>query len=251
MKIRYIAVATAILMLMPAPLSAKSLAEVSSDSVRRDGFNFPQNRPLRIMVLRPDVQVGSLSTGGVDEPNADWTAEARKQIAAALERSPEAGIAKFSFFEDPSGDDDAYVAEYRSLFKAVSTAIMIHKLFPGNRLPTKKERFDWTLGPGASHLGEIGNADYALFVMTHDSYGTSGRKAAQIFGALLGAYVQAGIHVGYAGLVDLRTGDILWFNADTAIGGDVRTAEGADKRVGELLLGFPASGGPATAVTTK
>ncbi len=34
-------------------------------------------------------------------------------------------------------------------------------------------------------------------------------------------------HIGYAGLVDLKTGDVIWFNADPQMGGDVRTEEGA------------------------
>ncbi|MBV5324137.1 MAG: hypothetical protein J0626_02075, partial [Rhodospirillaceae bacterium] len=141
----------------------------------------------------------------------------------------------------------AYLAEYRSLFRAVADAIMIHKLFPGNRLPTKKEAFDWTLGAGAQRLRELGGSDYALFLFTHDAYGTSGRKTAQILGAMLGAYVPAGIHIGYAGLVDLRTGDVVWFNADPQMGGDVRTVEGADKRVGQLLAGLPGTAARAVA----
>ena len=49
----------------------------------------------------------------------------------------------------------------------------------------------------------------------------------------------AGVHTGYAGLVDLRTGELVWLNADRQMGGDVRDAEGADKRVRQLLEGFP------------
>ena len=46
---------------------------------------------------------------------------------------------------------------------------------------------------------------------------------------------------GHAGLVDLKTGDLLWLNADTQMGGDVREADGAKKRVRQLLAGFPGS----------
>jgi hypothetical protein len=56
-----------------------------------------------------------------------------------------------------------------------------------------------------------------------------------------GVAVQSGEHVGYAGLVDLKTGDLLWLNADAAMGGDVRELEGSQKRVSQLLEDFPGS----------
>jgi len=236
---RILAAFAAIFLLFPA------VAFAQERSALKQGFAFPKHEQVTIAVFRPDVHVGSLTAGGVDEPNADWTGEARKLIGEALQRNGTMDTAKFSFPEEPVGDDGAYLAEYRSLFRAVAQAIMIHKLFPGNRLPTKKETFDWTLGNGAQRLRELSGSDYALFLFTHDSYGTSGRKTAQILGAMLGAYVPAGIHIGYAGLVDLRTGDVVWFNADPQMGGDVRTVEGADKRVGQLLAGLPGTVAPA------
>lgn len=75
---------------------------------------------------------------------------------------------------------------------------------------------------------------------TRDSYGSFGRKAFQILAAgLVGAGVKSGVHKGYAGLVDLQTGHLVWLNADEAMGGDVRDADGMQKRVGQLLEDFP------------
>jgi hypothetical protein len=62
--------------------------------------------------------------------------------------------------------------------------------------------------------------------------------------------VKSGEHKGFAGLVDLRTGDLVWLNADLAMGGDVRTPEGAQKRVAQLLEDFPGSA-PQLAVAAK
>ena len=75
-----------------------------------------------------------------------------------------------------------------------------------------------------------------------DAYGSTGRKLLQIV-AMLGPGIplSAGEHAGYAGLVDLRTGDLLWLNADRAMGGDLRTPEGAATRVRQLLANFPGS----------
>jgi len=228
---RLLAAIAALILVCPVPLAAKA--------VTKDGFTLPAGKPVKIIVFRPDVQVGSLTVGGVDEPNADWTTDARNHMAAALKKSWPDRNSQLVFPDEPAGDDGAYVAEYRFLFRAVANAIMIHKLFPGQRLPTKKEAFDWSLGKEASRLGAIGGGQYALFFSTHDAYGTSGRKTAQIFGAMLGVAIQPGVHIGYAGLVDLATGEVVWFNADPQMGGDVRTADGSEKRVGQLLADFP------------
>ncbi len=58
---------------------------------------------------------------------------------------------------------------------------------------------------------------------------------------MAGVSVISGQHKGFAGLIDLRTGALVWLNADLQMGGDVRTADGAQKRVRELLAHFPGS----------
>jgi hypothetical protein len=214
-------------------------------------FRFPAGKAARIIVLRPDVKVGSLGAGGVEEPNADWTAAARTKLAERLDANQKASGNQIIFLPDQEGDKAQVVADYQALFRTVSGALVQHKMFPGAGLPTKKDRFDWTLGPGAAKLGEIGGGDYALFFSTRDAYGTSGRKALQLFAAMAGVGIQAGIHQSYAGLVDLSTGQIVWFNVDPASGGDVRTDEGATKRVGQLLKGFPGQDGAPAKVAAK
>ena len=229
-------------------------ASAQERSAIKEGFAFPTDRTVNIVVYRPDVHVGTLTTGGVDEPNADWTTGARGLIADAIKKNDKVAGAKITFADDPEGDDGAYLAEYRALFTAVAQSIQVHKLFPGNRLPTKKTVFDWTLGEGTQRIAKFSGADYALFLYTHDAYGSAGRKTAQAMG-LLGCMVgfcvlvPPGVHVGYAALVDLKSGDVVWFNADPSIGGDVRTAEGADKRALQLLNGLPGRVPPAVVAT--
>ena len=223
-------------MMVAAPASAQWGAESSAS---KSGFAFPKNGPVRILVFRPDVKVGEQSTAGMNQPNADWTATARKEIATALDGAGVARSSEIKPMPELEGADGALLADYRALFRAVTDAVVQHKLFAGNRLPTKKAEFNWTLGSGVKRLGEVGGGDYGLFVYTYDSYGSAGRKAAQIVGMMFGVGMTSGVHIGYAGLVDLKTGELVWINADTAMGGDVREAEGATKRVGQLLEDFP------------
>src|SRR5690349_35603 len=44
----------------------------------------PPDGNYKLLVLRPDVTVGSLTTGGMVEPRAEWTELARANIVAAL-----------------------------------------------------------------------------------------------------------------------------------------------------------------------
>jgi hypothetical protein len=80
--------------------------------------------------------------------------------------------------------------------------------------------------------------------------GSTGRKVAQLFGAMAGISIPSGVHKGFAGLVDLKTGDLVWLNADLQMGGDVRTDEGAQKRVAQLFEGFPGRTSPVSPAAT-
>ncbi|TDI64474.1 MAG: hypothetical protein E2O90_09770 [Alphaproteobacteria bacterium] len=110
---------------------------------------------------------------------------------------------------------------------------------PRFRLPTKKDKFAWTMGPGTAYLKQKYGADYALFVFVRDSYSSSGRVAAIIFAALLGVQIQGGVQLGFSSLVDLNTGEVVWFNRLFRGTGDLRTPAGANETVGVLLSNFP------------
>jgi len=213
----------------------------------KNGFDPLDARGKTVLVMRPSVRVGSQSTGGMFEPNGDWTDQSKKNIDAALAKIQAKLGNKVVVAPEAFGEDARLTDEYAALFAAVSQSVITYQFFPGNRLPTKKREnkadiFDWSLGSGVADLPGAKDADYALFIYNKDAYGSTGRKLLQAFAMLgPGLAVKSGEHAGYAGLIDLRTGDILWLNADGAMGGDVRTSEGADKRVGQLLEGFPGS----------
>lgn len=235
-------------------------APAAAGDITREGFVFPADGDMKIVVFRPDVTVGSQKVSGLVEPNAEWTEAARANIKAKLIERANVLNAQLSFVDELEGEDAAVLTEYRALFEAVSGAIFTH-VTVGDDLETKEKTviddrgrarkqamLDWTLGPGAAQLKQATGADYAMFVFTNDAYGDSGRKAAQavgMLGCLIGAcvVVGSGIHVGYAGLVELETGNVVWFNTDLAMGGDPRELEGADKRVRQLMDGFPLRAG--------
>jgi hypothetical protein len=82
-------------------------------------------------------------------------------------------------------------------------------------------------------------ADYALFIFVRDSYATSNRKLVEVFGNLAGAKLDVAEQEGFASLVDLRTGNIVWFNRLLSGFGDLRTKEPAQQTVDALIKGIP------------
>jgi len=235
--------ATAMLLVM----SAASAAPAQERTATKQNFSLPANSGKKIILFRPAIRVGEQSTGGMFEPNADWTDKARNNIEAALAKRQE-GLGNVVVpAPEAYGDQARLVEEYTNLFGAVAQAVVNYQFFVGNRLPTKKRDnkagiFDWSLGEGVQNLPGSRDADYALFIYNKDAYGSTGRKLLQVVAALgPGIGVKSGEHLGYAGLIDLKTGDVLWLNADAAMGGDVRETDGAEKRVGQLLEEFPGS----------
>lgn len=213
----------------------------------KQGFELNSASNKKILVFRPAVSVGAQSTGGLFEPNAEWTETAKTNINRALSDLQKNLGNQIIDAPESFGTDAQNLQEHMALFAAVSQSVIQYQFFVGNRLPTKKrdnkaDVFQWSLGAGVAKLPGAADADFGLFIYNKDAYGSTGRKLLQI-AALLGPgiAVKSGEHKGFAGLIDLKTGDLLWLNADGAMGGDVREADGAQKRVGQLLEEFPGS----------
>lgn len=223
---------------MSAPASAQERSAV------KQGFELAAKSNKKILLFRPSVSVGAQSTGGLFEPNAEWTEQAKANIQAALDQFQGRLGNEVVIAPEAYGDDARNLQEHMALFATVSRSVIEYQFFVGNRLPTKKQDnkadiFDWSLGESVAGLPGAKDADYALFIYNKDAYGSTGRKVLQAFAMLGGVSVSSGEHVGYAGLVDLRTGDLLWLNADAQMGGDVREKDGSEKRLGQLLEDFP------------
>ncbi|MEO8161077.1 MAG: hypothetical protein ABI588_06640, partial [Arenimonas sp.] len=126
------------------------------------------------------------------------------------------------------------------LNEAVSVSVLAYTS-PGNQLATKRgKRLDWTLGPGVEELRKASGADYALFTYIRDSYTSEGRKALRVAALLLlGGDIGGGRQVGVTTLVDLRTGQVVWFNFLAKQTGDLRDATGAQQTAERMLKDLP------------
>src|SRR5438552_13508417 len=211
----------------------------------------PPSGDYKLLVLRPDVTVGSLTTGGMVEPRADWTDQARAAIVVALRQQQAARGGKVTIIEHRNeipGVTADELADVERLNAAVDDSIVVHK-YLGDYLPTKRgNRLDWTLGEDAIRLGQKTGYDYALFLHAEDQVASGGRIALGLVG-LAGCIVGfcapnigGSQQLDYASLVDLKTGQVVWFNVVLAGSqvpgikfGDLRTPQGATQMVDRLL----------------
>ncbi len=208
-------------------------------SHRADGMAQAQGiaRGATVVLVQPDIEVSELLANGVQELRADWTTSAKALVEAELAAALEQRSAKVQGYAPAS--DAALLAAQRQiilLHRAVGVSILLHQ-FAGMPLPHKMGAFDWSLGPGARVIDP--DARYALFVTVRDSYATSGRKALMAGLMLVGVGLSLGEQFGFASLVDLNDGRVVWFNVLTAQRGDLRNPTDAKAAVSELLEGAP------------
>lgn len=190
-----------------------------------------------LLVVPPDLELFSISAGGISEPRADWTSAAQRHFREALHAKRKGFGTRFK--ELTANELDEF-AELSHLHGAVAQAVSLHHVVGGAwRLPTKPGGLEWSLGDAVAPLREKTGADYALFFWIRDSYASAERKAAMVAMALFGVGLTGGTQVGYASLVDLRDGRLVWFNALNRGYGDLREPSSAQESLDALLRAFP------------
>ena len=211
----------------------------------------PPSGDYKLLVLRPDVSVGSLTTGGMVEPRADWTEQARTAIIAALraQQATRGGLVTIAERRtEVDGVTAEEMAEMERLNAVVDQSIVVHK-YLGDYLPTKAGKgLDWTVGEAAVSLGRKSGYDYALFLHAEDQVASTGRVVLGVIGlagcavGFCAPNIGGATQLDYASLVDLKTGEVVWFNVVRAGSevpgikfGDLRTPAGAAQMVDRLL----------------
>ncbi len=206
-----------------------------------DGIQ-PLTSEVRVVLMPPDIELYVLTASGMLEPKAEWTAKARLHVIDALKEELRAKNVQLLLHQTPTDMPSQNYEQIQllKLHEAVGRTILKHKYISQFALPTKKDKFDWTLGEGATVLREESDAQYGLFIQLRDSYTSTGRAVAIFLAAaLFGVGIPGGQQVGFASLVDLHNGDILWFNRLISGTGDLRTPEPARKAVKQLLTELP------------
>jgi len=198
------------------------LASCSTTDVRvaSDATGAPVKLHGSVVLVDPDIELYEVAAGGMQEPRPQWTEAARHAYPTAVRELLAAHGSTLlpDFIPPPTLQPGDRVRQLLLLNQAVANSIVLHSQ-PGADLATKNGRFDWTLGPGVSVLRDATHADYALFTYIRDSHG--------------------GEHTEFASLVDLRNGQIVWFNVLRDKKGDLREAASARATVASLLMQIP------------
>jgi hypothetical protein len=187
--------------------------------------------------MTPDIKYYLLTASGVPELEPQWTDSARTYFAEALRDF--ADEKQFEIKDLPQQADltDLEIS-YQKLYSAVGSTVLSH-YYGAVKLPTKKGVFDWTLGPGVAEIGQKYGADYALFTYYREYRASGGRIALSFFAAIMGVGLATGGEIGFASLIDLRTGEIVWFNKLTTGTTELRDPENAKKTVANLFKNIP------------
>lgn len=191
----------------------------------------------KVVMMPTDIELFSISAGGVAEPKADWTDAATKHFKSALlEKKKKLGVGTVEL-NDKDADE---FSEINELHGAIARSIAAHHFGPGFlNLPTKEGKLDWSMGEAVQPIRQKTGADYALFTWIRDSYASAERVLTMIALAALGIGVGGGMQTGYASLVDLNTGQVVWFNRLFRAGGDLREAGPAAETLESMLDKFP------------
>ncbi len=198
----------------------------------------------RVVLMPPDIKYYRVTASGITEPQSEWTDAARASFDAAFRAFTNASGLPIELISRSDMSDMA--VDYDKLHSAVGSTILANH-YGMTKLPSKRQgetnqyAFDWSLGPGVAELAP-GGGDYALFVYFRDYEAGGGRMGMAIFAAVLGVAVYTGHQGGFASLVDLRTGDVVWFNNVPLAQGDMRSPEGARRLVNQLFDGLTTEG---------
>ena len=223
--------------LVLALLALAGCATAPSNVQQIDRLESVKENP-RVLLMPPDIRYYQISAGGVAEPHAEWTEAAQTNFAASVSAYAEDIGTELVVMDD--SDLSPEEIRYNKLHEVVGTTVLVNH-FGMLKLPAKAGAFDWSLGPGIAEVAEDYDADYGLFVFYRDEQATGGRVAlAVLAAAATGSYVSAGSEYGFASLVDLRTGDLVWFNVVVAGSGELRDPAGADTAVARLFQDMPA-----------
>jgi hypothetical protein len=173
----------------------------------------------RIVILPVEFTVYQDSVAGL-EAVPDWSESAQYALGDAaakmLRLDNRFEIVAMPIFE---GEAEGLLREHVELFKIVANCVTELIPYGGKAWNEKRTNFDYSLGPGLAFLADEAQADYAFFLAGTQIKQTVGSKFMQSLAAFTADVmdddykisVGGGTHI-VAGVVDLHSGDLAWFN---------------------------------------
>jgi len=196
----------------------------------------------RIVVLPVEFTVYEKSVAGI-EAVPDWSESAQYALGDAAGKMLRLDN-RFEIVAMPTfqGETEGLLREHVEFFKIVADCVTTVIQYGGKAWNEKRINFDYTLGNGLGFLADAAQADYALILAGAQVKQTGG----SVFMQFLVGTPGGGTYVA-AGVVNLRTGDLAWFNWKMGIemfgitGSDVRDPATALAVVSKMFEEYPGS----------
>ncbi len=115
----------------------------------------------KVILVEPDIELAFLKAAGVREPRADWTKQGKTNVLVSM-RDYLAGSGH-ELLEYQSSETNLRESQIIKLHEVVGATILNHR-YLNVPLPTKKGKFDWSLGDGVQEIAPDLAAGYALFL---------------------------------------------------------------------------------------
>jgi len=223
------------------------------NSVHRDfAHSAEQQLPKKILLLPIEIRVHEISAGGVVEKVDDWSKQASTNARQYI-RTLAASRDVFTIVETPAlnAQDRAQLEQHVALYEVVAGSADLALASPISAWRERAKDFDYTLGPGLKPLAEHSGIDAAMILTGTDYISSAGRKAAMAMGVLLGALAggifipQGGTSFVSVGVVDMRTGNLLWFASDQSATTDLRNEQDVQRILEQMFQTYPGLVPPA------
>jgi len=218
----------------------------SRTSVHRDLAQVDRSLPRKVLLLPVEIRVHEISVGGVVEKVDDWSDQASANARRYI-KSLANGRKVFQVVEAPplGADDKAQLDQHVALYEVVAGSADLALMSPIGAWRERAKDFDYTLGPGLKPLAEHTGIDAAMILTGTDYISSAGRKAAMAMGVVLSALAggifvpQGGISFVSVGVVDMRTGNLLWFATDQSGTTDLRNELDVQRMLEQMFQTYP------------
>lgn len=198
----------------------------------------PRVAPPKTFLLLPvKIAVSELGVGSVEEV-PEWS-EAGTCLVERFVRETIQGRSGMRLVDNPqfSEEEKSILDQHTALYDMVAGTAFSFRNVPA--WEHKRKRPDYTIGNGLAYLSNKAEADAAIFVTGEDYVSSGGRKAAFVLAALFGAITPMGHSQLHAGIVDLRTGNVLWSNTAVSEDWSLKSESGAKTMVDHVFGSCP------------
>jgi hypothetical protein len=223
------------------------------------GSNPEQAPPRRVLLVEPDIRLHEVSAGGVVEQIDEWSRQASQNAVTSLQDAVrEPNLFELVAAPNLTEADKAALDQHAALYALVGGSAHGAQASPYGAWRQRAATFDYTLGPGLQGVAEHTHMDAVLFLVGTDYISSAGRRAAMVFGILAAAFT--GVVIAPAGsptfmsvgLVDMRTGALIWYATDIRGGSsDLRDAGVMKELIDGMVQTYPYGAKPADAGKTK